>query len=104
MIVGSGHEGKVYELSGDHAWTQHELAAAISEVTGVPVTYRAVDTQEHAAILTSAGLDEGTAGFVTTLDSNIADGALEETSGELATLIGHPTTPLVDGLREALVE
>ena len=104
VIVGEGHEGKVYELSGDHAWTQDELAAAISAVTGKEVSYRRVDTDEHAAILTAAGLDEGTVGFVTALDSNIADGTLEETSGDLATLIGRPTTPLADGLREALAE
>lgn len=32
--------GKTYELSGDHAWDWDELAAAISEIAGTPVTYR----------------------------------------------------------------
>lgn len=102
VITGRGHDGKVYELSGDYAWSQEELAAAISGATGKAVSYTPVNTEQHAAILKSVGLDEGTIGFVTTLDSNISDGLLAETSGELATLIGRPTTPLGDGLAAAL--
>ena len=79
-----------------------DLAAAISTVTGKTVVYTPVSTEQHEAILRSSGLDEGTIGFVTTLDSNIADGVLAETSGELRELIGRPTTPLVEGLAAAL--
>jgi NAD(P)H dehydrogenase (quinone) len=102
VITTPGHEGKVYELSGDVAWTQDELAAAISKATGKTVVYTPVDTQQHAAILKSAGLDEGTIGFVTALDANIAAGDLAETSGELRELLGRPTTPLAEGLAAAL--
>lgn len=102
VLVAEGHEGKVYELSGDSAWSQQELAAAISTVTGKSVSYRPVATDEHANILAAAGLDAGTVGFVTALDANIRDGALSETTGELAQLIGRPTTPLVEGLAAAL--
>ncbi|WP_248579568.1 hypothetical protein [Nocardioides sp. InS609-2] len=49
--------------------------------------------------LLSAGLDEGTAGFVAALDANIREGALAEVTGDLARLTGRPTTPLVEGLR-----
>ena len=102
VLTTDGHEGKVYELSGDVAWTQADLAAAISEVTGTTVTYVPKTTEEHAAILKSAGLDDGTVFFVTTLDSNTSDGLLAETSGDLARLIGRPTTPLKEGLAAAL--
>ena len=102
VLTTDGHEGKIYELSGDVAWSQADLAAAISEVTGTPVTYVPKTTEEHAAILKSAGLDDGTIFFVTTLDSNTRDGLLAETSGDLARLIGRPTTPLKEGLASAL--
>ncbi len=102
VAVGEGHENQVYELAGDVAWTMPELAAAISEVTGRPVEYRDVSTEEHVAALTAAGLDEATAGFVAALDANAAEGTLADTStGDLRRLIGRPTTPLVDGLRAA---
>jgi NAD(P)H dehydrogenase (quinone) len=102
VLTADGHVGKIYELSGDVAWTQEDLAAAISEVTGTTVTYAPKTTEEHAAILKSAGLDDGTIFFVTTLDSNTRDGLLGETSGDLARLIGRPTTPLKEGLAAAL--
>jgi NAD(P)H dehydrogenase (quinone) len=102
VLTTDGHEGKVYELSGDLAWSQAELAAAIAEVTGKDVVYSPVSTDQHAAILKSAGLDDGTIGFVTTLDANIRDGLIGYTTGDLAKLIGRPTTPLIDGLRAAV--
>jgi NAD(P)H dehydrogenase (quinone) len=102
VLTTDGHEGKVYELSGDVAWSQAELAAAIAEVTGMNVVYSPVSTEEHEAILRSAGLDEGTIGFVTALDSNISDGLIGYTSGDLSKLIGWPTTPLAQGLAASL--
>jgi NAD(P)H dehydrogenase (quinone) len=94
--------GRIYELGGDYAWTYDELAAAISEVIGEPVTYEPVDGATLVEILQSVGLDDGTAGFVAALDANIAAGLLAEVTHDLSRLIGRPTTPLVEGLRAAL--
>ncbi|MEL7975786.1 SDR family oxidoreductase [Isoptericola sp. F-RaC21] len=96
------HDGAVYELSGDVAWDFDELAATAAEILGRPVTYRRLTPDEHREQLLAAGLDEGTAGFVVALDGNTRDGLLGETSGDLSRLIGRPTTPLADGLRQAL--
>jgi NAD(P)H dehydrogenase (quinone) len=101
VLTSAGHEGAVYELSGDTAWTFDELAGTIGALVGRDVVYRAVTSEEHASILTAAGLDEGTVGFVVALDRNIRDGALAETPGTLRELIGRPTTPLADGLAES---
>lgn len=101
VALEDGHTGEVYELGGDVAWNYADLAAAISEITGRPVEYRPLTSEEQSAALTAAGLDEGTVGFVVALDAGIRDGALADTDGTLARLIGRPTTPLVDGLRAA---
>ena len=98
VLTSEGHEGRVYELSGDVAWTFAELAAAISTVVGREVVYERLDRDSHLAALAAAGPPDGTAQFVVALDQNIRDGALAETSGDLSRLIGRPTTPLVDGL------
>ncbi|WP_312169631.1 SDR family oxidoreductase [Microbacterium sp.] len=99
VLLDEGHIGEVYELGGDVAWNYGELAAAIGEVSGREVAYHPLTAQEQLAALRAAGLDEGTAGFVVALDAGIAGGALADTDGTLARLIGRPTTPLVDGLR-----
>ncbi|WP_420121704.1 SDR family oxidoreductase [Nakamurella sp.] len=101
VLTQDGHAGRVYELGGDHAWDYDELAAALAEIVGSPVRYRAVDGPTLIGILQQTGMDEGTAGFVARLDGDIAGGALGEVTGELSALIGRPTTPLLEGLRAA---
>lgn len=98
VITGDGHAGRIYELTGDTAWDFAEFAALVAELSGRPVEYRAVSPDEHAQILASAGLDEGTVGFVVAMDGNIRDGLLGHVNGELSRLIGRPTTPLRETL------
>ena len=99
VLTTPGHENATYELAGDVAWTGTEMAAALTEVLERPVVFSSVSPEEHTAILTGAGLDGGTVGFVVALDGNTRDGLLAGGTTELSTLIGRPTTPLVDGLR-----
>ena len=104
VLTTPGHEGAVYELSGDTAWTFDELASTIGELLGREVVYRSVSPEEHTRILAGAGLDEGTVGFVVTLDGNIRDGELADATSTIADLIGRPTTPLAQGLAESREE
>ena len=101
VLTTEGHEGAVYELSGDVAWDFDELAAAIGTIVGREVAYTRLSPEEHAAMLSSFGLDSGTVGFVVGLDANIRDGLLSGTPGDLARLIGRPTTPMAEGLAAA---
>lgn len=102
VLADDSYAGRVIELSGDVAWTHDDLAAAASEVLGREVVYRSLTSQEHAAMLTGLGLDEGTVGFVVGLDANIRDGLLSVVTSDLATILDRPTTPLVTALAEAL--
>ena len=102
-LIGSGHENKVYELTGDYAWDFVEFAAAVSEIIGSEVVYKPVSTEQHIEILKAAGLPEEVAGFVATINGDIARGALADVTTDLRTLIGRPTTPLIDGLRHLVV-
>ena len=89
----------VYELGGDIAWTQDELAAAISDVIGAPVTVANVSPEEQAATLVAAGVPQVWADFSVATDASIRAGELEATTGDLGALIRRPTTPLVYSLR-----
>ena len=90
----------VYELGGT-PFTYAQLAEAVTEATGTTVSASAVSVPELVGALTSAGLDEGTAGFFAGVDANIAEGALDTDSTDLARLIGRAPTPLVDAVRAA---
>ncbi|SFK02393.1 MULTISPECIES: SDR family oxidoreductase [Amycolatopsis] len=100
VLTGEGHENKIYELSGDVAWTRAELAETIAQVAGKPVTYTDLTPEQHKAALLEAGLPEGTAGFVVALDGNTKDGLLGEVTSDLHDLIGRPTTPIADTVAE----
>jgi NAD(P)H dehydrogenase (quinone) len=102
VLAQDGHTWETYELSGDHAWSFDELAAALTEVLGREVTYRRLTPEQHLAALEEAGVEEATARFLVALDANIEDGALDLVTGDLSRLIGRPTTPLVEALRAML--
>ncbi len=94
VLTGEGHEGQVYELAGDVTWSNADLAAEIGKATGREITYVDLPADEHVKALTGAGLPEQVAGFLAALDADIKDGLLAETTADLRTLIGRPTTPI----------
>jgi NAD(P)H dehydrogenase (quinone) len=100
VLTTDGHAGRIYELGGP-AFTIDDLAATITDVTGTPVTHRRVTPAELSESLRAKGLDAGTAGFVASLDEAIARGDLASDPTDLVALIGRPTTPLADAVRDA---
>jgi NAD(P)H dehydrogenase (quinone) len=56
-----------------------------------------------AVVLSVSGLDEATASAFAALDGNIAEGALGEASPDLSRLIGRPTTPLKESVRQFVI-
>lgn len=91
----------IFTLTGDVAWSQSDLVSDLSTVLGREIELRSVTAEGKIAVLTGAGLDADTAGFVVGIDQAIAAGELGEATGVLSDLIGHRTTPLVDTLRAA---
>ena len=102
VLTGSGHEGKVYELAGDTAWTKSDLAAEISRQTGKTISYRNLSPADYADALTSFGIPADFARMIAGWDAAVADGAVFDDSRQLSTLIGRPTTPLADAVAQAL--
>ncbi len=102
VLLSDEYAGEILELGGDEPWTFDELAATVAAVTGTPVTVDNLPTDAYVAALTAAGVDDGTARFVATLDADIADGALAGSDGTLARIIGRPTTPLEQYVAELL--
>jgi len=102
VLTGDGHEGKVYELGGDQAFTLADLAQEIASASGQDVEYRDLPVEEYIRVLVQAGLPEGYAAVIADSDLGISRGELEVTSGDLSRLIGRPTTSPAQGVASAL--
>jgi NAD(P)H dehydrogenase (quinone) len=102
VIAGEGHEGRIYELGGDVAFTLPELAETISRESGRPVEYRNLPEDAYAEALVGFGLPEGFARVLADSDRGIARGDLFTDSGDLRRLIGRPTTTPAEAVAAAL--
>lgn len=98
-LMDQGTSAAVYELAGP-AVTFVELAAALGAAAGQELPYRTVTLDEYRAGLLAAGLDEGTAGFVTGLEAGAANGELDGDAHDLERLLGRPATDLRTALSE----
>lgn len=102
VLTTDGHEGAVYELGGDDAFTMAELAEEITRQSGTDVVYRDLPPEEYERALVGFGLPDDAAALLRDFDEAIAEGALLVESGDLRRLIGRPTTPLADAVADAL--
>ena len=100
--LGTGHEGKVYELAGDDSYSLTELAAEVARQSGKPVAYVNMAQGEYAKALEGFGLPAGFAAVLADSDFSVSEGALFDDNRTLSKLIGRPTTPLAKTVAEAL--
>ncbi|WLP89387.1 NmrA family NAD(P)-binding protein [Gordonia sp. NB41Y] len=100
LVTATG--GEVYELAGSEHLDYAAIAAAITEATGTAVAYQNLTEADYAAALEKSGIPAQFAGFLAGTDTGITQGALDSESTALQTLVGRPSTPLVEVLRTAL--
>ncbi|WP_372835564.1 NAD(P)H-binding protein [Puniceibacterium confluentis] len=94
--------GQVYELSGDSAFTMADLAAEIAGASGRQVSYVDMTPADYAGRLKELGLPDGLADVLADSDAGLAQGGLYGDSGDLAALIGRPTTAMPEFVVSAL--
>ena len=102
VLTGEGHEGKAYELTGDVAITQAELAAEVSRQSGKEVRFQNLSEADYRQALEGFGLPPFLAEALAEADARIAEGALAGTTDTLAKLIGRPTTTPAEAVEQAL--
>ena len=102
VLSSDGHDGKIYELAGDDAYSLSDLAAEISRQTGRAIPYKNLSEADYTAALRGLGLPEALAEAFASYDAGASQGALFDDSRELSALIGRPTTPLATVVAETL--
>ena len=102
VLTEAGHEGKIYELAGDESYTLAEYAAEIAKQTGKNIVYNNLPAAEYAKVLESFGLPGFVAEAIAGWDVSASKGDLFNDSKTLSKLIGRPTTPLSEVVKNAL--
>lgn len=102
VLTTPGHDGKIYELAADKAFTLAELAAEISRQAGKTIPYTNLGIADYAKGLASHGVPEGFAKMIAGWEVPISQGALFDDSKTLSKLTGKPTTPLADAVKAIL--
>lgn len=102
VVTSENQQGKVYELAGDDYFTLTDLAAEISRQTGKEIPYKNLPETEYAEMLKSFGLPEGMAKAIASFDTGASKNDLFDDNKQLSRLIGRPTTPLVQSVKDIL--
>jgi NAD(P)H dehydrogenase (quinone) len=98
ILLGEGHDGRTYDVTGPEAITLHEAAEELSRVTGRTITYYAETLEEAYASRASYGAPEWEVeGWVTSY-SAIATGEMNVVSDTVSKLTGHAPMTLADFL------
>ncbi|WP_419888345.1 SDR family oxidoreductase [Neobacillus niacini] len=99
VLVGSGHDNTVYELSGP-LLTQEELAAALGNVMGKEVPVQQVSDEKYAEIMKGLGLPDFVIPIVVGIQESIRNGSLEVESNDFKKILGRPVAPINESLTE----
>jgi len=93
-------DSRTYVVASPRAYSFHDVAAALTEISGKTITYTPITDDEYVAGAVQAGMPEQAARHMLGFCSDIRDNQLDETSTDLETLLGHRPATLTEGLRE----
>jgi NAD(P)H dehydrogenase (quinone) len=100
VLLGDGHDGRSYDMTGPEALTLGEVAEELSRFAGRTIRYQEETLEEAYASRASYGRPRWEVdGWVTTYVA-IANGDLEQVSGDVEAVAGHPPVPLAEFLRD----
>ncbi len=90
VLVGDGHEGQAYDVTGPEALSADDLAAIYSEVGGKPVEVVHVDDAAYAAgLVEHAGMPQAVAEIYATFGAATRTGALSAQTDVVERLTGR---------------
>lgn len=87
-LLAAGSESRTYTLTGGQAYTNSEIAALVTEITGKPIAVVNIDDTSLATGLAHAGLPEGFIPALVSFDRNAREGLFYVVTDDVRTLSG----------------
>ncbi|MFZ0834534.1 MAG: NmrA family NAD(P)-binding protein [Mycobacterium sp.] len=95
------HDGRVHHLTGSAALSMSEVAGALTDALGYPVTYTHPGLLRFAARLRRRGVGWDTIGFMSAVYTLTRLGRNQPITDELGRLLGRPPRTLEEFLRDS---
>jgi NAD(P)H dehydrogenase (quinone) len=93
---------RIYTFTGAETYSFHDVAAALTELSGRPVTYADTEPGAFVAGMTSRGVPAAVANFTLGFMTDIKHGQESQVTPELAQWLGRRPTALKEGLQELM--
>jgi uncharacterized protein YbjT (DUF2867 family) len=89
-LVGEGHEGRIYDLTGSEALSHGEMAAILSEVTGRNITFVDVPAEAARQAMLSQHMPEKMVSATLELYDAFRNGRFESITNTVEQITGRP--------------
>lgn len=99
IVIGSGHENKIYQVATNETNSFADVAQILSEISGKSVGYTAASVSDFTAALTNAGVPAGYIHMFAGFSEAISQGEFDFTNNDLETLLNRKLTTLRDFLK-----
>lgn len=93
---------RVFDIGGDEAVSEDDIASILSEIGGKTVTAQPLDAASYMSGLTSGGVPDAMAGVLARFDTDAGKGYLAITSGHVQELTGTAPVSVRSYLQQAL--
>jgi len=98
-LLTDSDENRTYQLTNAETYSFSDVATALTELSGKPVTYTPIAPATFETQLTGRGLPAVTARRITGFITDIANGQEDTVTTDLETLLGRQPTGLTAGLK-----
>lgn len=103
-LVGSGHQGRAYRLTGPEALSFDRVAEVLSEVLGRPIRHRDPPPEEARRQMLADGTPEWLVDGLLGLFRHAPVDPSAEVTGDVEAVTGAPATPLAAFVRDHAAE
>jgi NAD(P)H dehydrogenase (quinone) len=98
-LTTSGHDNQIYDIAPGPAYSMHDVAAALHEVTGQPVAYVPISPEDMAAGMRQHQVPEPVVSLMTGIAQAMAANELNVASPAFEQLLGRKPTDLTTHLQ-----
>lgn len=100
LLFQDGHENKTYDITGSNVYSYHDIANGLQAITGKEIQYINADADAFHDILKEAGVPDFPIYLLSGTVADIKNHQYEIKSDILEKLLGRPTAPLNEFLKE----